>query len=103
MRARRLLTAAARGPAGQTTLLLAVVGAVGLTLGVLTAYAQEWLPDELGSLANSAGSWALVAFLLALLAKDTRAAALLAASRCWRCSSATCWERTRAASRPEPR
>ncbi len=38
------------------------------------AYAQEWLPAELGSLANSSGSWTLLAFGLALLA-PTRAAA----------------------------
>lgn len=52
-----------------------LVGIVGVSLGFLTAYAQEWLPDELGSLANSAGSWALVAFVLALLAADARTAA----------------------------
>lgn len=51
----------------------AAVG-VGLLLGGLTAYAQEWLPAELGSLANSSGSWTLLAFGLALLA-PTRAAA----------------------------
>ena len=45
----------------------AVVVVVALTLGVLTAYAQGWLPDQLGSLANSAGTWALVAFILSLL------------------------------------
>ncbi len=33
----------------------------------MTAYAQGWLPEEVGSLANSSGSWALVAFGLALL------------------------------------
>ena len=55
---------------------LGLVGAVGLLLGVLTAYAQGWLPLELGSLANSAGSWALVAFLLAhLMAVGARSAA----------------------------
>jgi hypothetical protein len=45
----------------------AVVVVVALTLGVLTAYAQGWLPEQLGSLANSAGSWSLVAFIAALL------------------------------------
>ena len=40
---------------------------MALALGVLTAYAQGWLPERLGSLANSAGTWALVAFILALL------------------------------------
>jgi hypothetical protein len=64
------------GRAGSTVLGLLLVGAVGLALGVLTAYAQEWLPQELGSLANSSGTWALIAFALALLAAGTRAAAL---------------------------
>jgi hypothetical protein len=57
---------------------LGIVGIVALSLGVLTAYAQEWLPDELGSLANSSGSWALVAFGLALLlATGVRNAAVI--------------------------
>ncbi len=55
---------------------VALVGAVGVTVGVLTAYLQVWLPEDLGSLANSSGTWALVAFALALLAVDARAAAL---------------------------
>lgn len=57
---------------------LALAGIVALALGVLTAYAQEWLPAELGSLANSSGSWALVAFGLALLlATGVRNAAVI--------------------------
>ena len=55
--------------------LTATVGLLGLTLGVLTAYGQEWLPQEVGSLANSSGSWTLAAFLLALLATGPRVAA----------------------------
>jgi hypothetical protein len=43
---------------------------------VVTAYAQEWLPEDLGSLANSSGVWALVAFALALLATEARSAAI---------------------------
>jgi Family of unknown function (DUF6518) len=54
----------------------AIVAAVALVLGFLTAYAQAWLPEDLGSLANSSGVWALVAFALALLASDARTAAL---------------------------
>lgn len=42
--------------------------AVALLLGVLTSYAQTWLPDELRSVSNSAGPWCAVAFALALLA-----------------------------------
>ena len=61
------------GPALRATL----VGVLGLTFGVATAYAQAWLPHEVGSLANSVGSWALLAFLLALLGTTPRAAALL--------------------------
>ncbi len=55
--------------------LMAMVGLLGLALGVLTAYGQEWLPREAGSLANSAGSWALAAFLLAFFATGPRVAA----------------------------
>jgi hypothetical protein len=54
-----------------------LLGVLGLTFGVATAYAQAWLPHEVGSLANSVGSWALLAFLLALLGTTPRAAALL--------------------------
>ena len=55
--------------------LTATVGLLGLALGVLTAYGQKWLPQEVGSLANSSGSWALAAFLLALFATGQRVAA----------------------------
>lgn len=48
--------------------MLVPVAAIALVLGGLTAYAQQWLPEQLASLANSAGSWVLIAFLLALLA-----------------------------------
>ena len=54
-----------------------LVGVLGLTFGVATAYAQAWLPHEVGSLANSVGSWALLAFLLAFLGATPRAAAFL--------------------------
>src|SRR5687768_12359549 len=53
--------------------LVQVVG-VALALGGLTAFAQGWLPAEVGSLANSAGTWVLVAFLLALRARRARVA-----------------------------
>ena len=56
---------------------MALVTLLGLTLGVATAYAQAWLPHEVGSLANSAGSWALIAFLLALLGTTARVGAAL--------------------------
>ena len=55
----------------------ALVALLGLTLGVLTAYGQAWLPQELGPLANSSGSWALLAFFLALLGTNQRMAAML--------------------------
>lgn len=58
---------------------LGLAGTVALSLGVLTAYAQEWLPPELGSLANSSGSWLLVAFGLSLRATGVRCAALTGA------------------------
>lgn len=61
-----------------TVVRLGLVAVAGFLLGVVTAYAQGWLPSQLGSLANSAGLWALVAFLLAwLLATGTRDAALI--------------------------
>jgi hypothetical protein len=52
-----------------------LIAGAGLLLGLLTAYAQGWLPRELASLANSSGSWSLIAFLLALLATGPRIAA----------------------------
>ena len=60
-----------------TSVYAVVVCVAGFVLGVLTVLAQEWLPHEMGSLANSSGSWALVAFLLALLASNRSAAAML--------------------------
>lgn len=69
------LRAAPRG-AGAAVLLAAVVGTA---TGGLTAFAQGWLPAQVGSLANSAGSWVLVAFLLALLARRPWVAAACAA------------------------
>lgn len=44
----------------------AAVGA-GLLVGFLTSYAQGLLPHGLASMANSAGSWSLIAFLLGML------------------------------------
>lgn len=49
---------------------------IAFFLGVMTAYAQGWLPDQVRSLANSSGSWALLAFLLALLAATRGASAV---------------------------
>jgi hypothetical protein len=60
-----------------TPVRVACAGLVALALGILTAYAQGWLPSEIGSLANTAGSWSLVAFALACLATDGRVAALI--------------------------
>lgn len=54
------------------------VGAAGLgggILGVATAYGQFWLPERIGSLANSSGAWCAAAFGLALLAPRLRTAA----------------------------
>ncbi|MDA3642708.1 DUF6518 family protein [Saccharopolyspora indica] len=48
--------------------VLAVAVAAGLALGALTAFGQQWLPESLAPLANSSSSWALTAFLVALLA-----------------------------------
>jgi len=55
-------------PSGpRPAIIVAGAAGAGLVVGGLTAYAQEWLPAEVGSLANSAGSRALVAFGLAAL------------------------------------
>ena len=60
----------------RTSVYALVVCVAGFALGVLTVFAQAWLPHEMGSLANSSGSWALVAFLLALLASNRSTAAV---------------------------
>ena len=52
--------------------VLSLVAAAGLALGVLTAYAQGWLPGEVGSLANSSGAWTVIAFGLAWWAAARR-------------------------------
>lgn len=55
-------------PPSKTTLLpLAAAGGVGVVAGGLTSYGQALLPDALDSMANSAGSWSLIAFLLGTL------------------------------------
>ena len=57
-------------------MLLVAVGA-GLAIGIATSVGQGWLPDGVAPLGNSSGSWCLCAFALALLARDTRTAALV--------------------------
>ena len=52
-----------------------LVALIAVLLGVVTAVAQGWLPEQVGSLANSSGSWALFAFVLAWLAATPAAAA----------------------------
>ena len=66
----------ARGSATSTRILLVAVVA-GLAIGIATSVAQGSLPEGLASLANSSGSWCLCAFLLALLERDPRRAALV--------------------------
>lgn len=53
-----------------------LVLAVALGLGALTDLGQAWLPQSSASLVNSGGSWAAVAFVLALLATGTGRAIL---------------------------
>ncbi len=55
--------------------MVPVLVAVGL--GGLTAVGQTHLPEVLGPLANSSGSWTVVAFGCALLARSPRSAALV--------------------------
>jgi hypothetical protein len=62
-----------------------VASIAGLAVGALTAYAQGWLGDSVGSLANSAGSWSVVAFLVARYARRIPvavAAAMVALAAC---------------------
>lgn len=46
---------------------LTIAAGAGLLVGVLTSFAQGFLPEVLSPMANSAGSWSLIAFLLASL------------------------------------
>lgn len=64
------------GSPDRAVLRSVVVVSVPVALGVLTAYAQGWLPQQMSSLANSAGSWTLVAFALSMLAPSGRLAAV---------------------------
>jgi hypothetical protein len=62
------------GAAWQGAILAAVFG---LALGALTDWGQSQLPWYAGSLANSAGSWVLVAFLAGLAASGVRRSIVL--------------------------
>lgn len=53
--------------------------AAGLLVGALTSPLQGWLGDSVSSLANSAGTWSLVAFLVARRAPNAMVGALVAA------------------------
>lgn len=53
-----------------------LVAGLAFALGVLTSYAQGWLPEQVAALANSSGSWVVIAFLLALLGATAVAAAV---------------------------
>lgn len=64
-----------RGGISGAVSALVIAAVAGLLLGVATAYGQGWLPDQVASLANSAGSWALVAFGVAAMAPSARIAA----------------------------
>ena len=57
-----------------------VVTVGGLLVGGLTSVGQGILPLELASIANSAGSWTLAAFLLCLVNRVTSRGALLGAA-----------------------
>ena len=59
-------------------LVTVVVG--GLLVGGLTSIGQGTLPEYLGPVGNSAGSWSLAAFGLAASNRNSRFAALLGAS-----------------------
>ncbi|GAA4943667.1 hypothetical protein GCM10023224_28080 [Streptomonospora halophila] len=58
--------AEAASSAGTALPPLATAVGGGLLVGCLTSYGQGLLPSALAPLANSAGSWSLIAFLLAM-------------------------------------
>jgi hypothetical protein len=64
---------------------LAVAVVAGLVVGILTAFAQDWLSDGVGSLANSAAPWALASFLVARAAPSARTSAVAAVVTLWCC------------------
>lgn len=72
--------------ASQTTarrsLLRFAAPLLGLAAGVLTSYAQGWLPAPWAALANSASPWLVVAFLVGCLQRSLPAAAVLGALTC---------------------
>jgi uncharacterized protein DUF6518 len=51
----------------------------GLVVGALTSPLQGWLADSASSLANSAGTWSLVAFLVARRSQNVGVGAVVAA------------------------
>ncbi|MFC3996968.1 DUF6518 family protein [Nocardiopsis sediminis] len=51
--------------------------AAGLLVGLATSFGQGLLPDHLNSLANSSGSWSLIAFLVATACPRPRVAAAM--------------------------
>lgn len=60
----------AGGAGARGTIAVSVV--VGLVFGSLTALGQGYLPDVLASVANSSGSWSVMAFGVAVLAARAR-------------------------------
>ncbi|WP_106248410.1 DUF6518 family protein [Allonocardiopsis opalescens] len=56
---------------------LAIALGAGAAIGCLTSYAQGLLPDGLAPLANSAGSWSAIAFLLGTLSRHAWVCALI--------------------------
>jgi Family of unknown function (DUF6518) len=66
-------------PDAGTSALTAVAAAAGLILGALTAVGQGVLPDVVRSLSNSAGSWCLMAFVLAMMTARRVVAAVIGA------------------------
>lgn len=55
-----------------------IVGAIaGMIVGALTSPMQGWLSDSVSSLANSAGPWSLVAFVVARRARQVAVGAIV--------------------------
>ena len=55
---------------------LLIASAVGLAIGMATAVAQGSLPEALGSLANSSGSWCVCAFVITMVERKPQWAAM---------------------------
>ena len=69
--------ASTRQPSSVNAVLVGLVA--GLMVGAFTSPLQGWLADSVSSLANSAGTWSLVAFVVARRSPSAAVGAIVAA------------------------